>query len=205
MISGPKYKIARRLRAPIFEKTQTQKYALREARKIKAKSKRRPAQKTEYGLQMLEKQKARLSYGISEKQFSKYVSESIAKKAVKSSQALFERLETRVDNIVYRLGLAPTRRFARQMVSHGHITCNGRKTNIPSMQIYKADVISIREGSLKTKLFNELTEKHKTYTTPKWLKFDLEKKQGTVVASPVLEEQKDLLFDLDTVLEFYSR
>lgn len=202
MIIGPKYKIARRLRAPIFEKTQTQKFALREARKAKNA---RPKQKTEYGLQMLEKQKARFSYGLNERQFSRYVAESVARKGVKSTQALFERLEKRLDNVVYRLGLAGTRRFARQMVSHGHITLNGKKVTIPSIQVKKADVISIREGSLKTNMFNLLAEKMKTYTVPTWLKFNLEKKEGVVSAEPQYEEQKDLLFDLNAVLEFYSR
>lgn len=202
MIIGPKYKIARRLRAPIFEKTQTQKYALREARKLKSA---KPKQKTEYGLAMNEKQKARLTYGLLERQFAKYVAESVAKKGVKSTQALFERLETRIDNVVYRLGLAATRRFARQMVSHGHITLNGKRVTIPSIQVDKNDVIGVREGSLKSGLFNTLEERMKTHTTPTWLKFEVGAKKGTVVGGPVLETQKDLLFNLDTVLEFYSR
>ncbi len=202
MIIGPKYKIARRLRAPIFEKTQTQKYALREARKAKTA---RPAQKTEYGLQMLEKQKARFTYGINERQFSKYIRESVAKKGVKSTQALFERLETRLDNVVYRLGLATTRQFARQMVSHGHILVDGKKLNIPSAAVEKGSVISVREGSAKTRLFDTLPERHKTYTTPAWLKFNVDKKEGTVSGMPNILEQKDMLFNLDVVLEFYSR
>lgn len=202
MILGPKYKIARRLRAPIFEKTQTQKYALREARKAKTM---KLAQKTEYGLAMNEKQKARLTYGLVERQFAKYVEESIAKKGVKSTQALFERLEKRIDNVVYRLGLAVTRRFARQMVSHGHITLNGKRVTIPSIQIKKGDVVGVREGSLKSGLFNTLEERMKTHTAPAWLTFDVTKKSGTVVGEPSLETQKDLLFNLDTVIEFYSR
>lgn len=203
MIIGPKYKIARRLRAPIFEKTQTQKYALREARKAKV-AKRTP-QKTEYGLALLEKQKARLTYGLIERQFAKYVEESIKRKGVKSTQALFEKLELRLDNVVYRLGLATTRRFARQMASHGHITINGKRVTIPSIQVKKGDIIGIREGSQKSGLFNTLSERMKSYSTPTWLKFDLNEKKGTVVALPILETQKDLLFNLDTVLEFYSR
>lgn len=203
MIIGPKYKIARRLRAPIFEKTQTQKYALREARK--AKTAKRTSQKTEYGLALLEKQKARLTYGLVEKQFAKYVAEAIKRKGVKSTQALFEKLELRLDNAVYRLGLASTRRFARQMVSHGHITLNGKRVTIPSIQVKKGDIVGIREGSLKSGLFNTLSERMKSYSAPAWLKFDEGTKKGTVTGEPVLETQKDLLFSLDTVLEFYSR
>lgn len=203
MIIGPKYKIARRLRAPIFEKTQTQKYALREARR--SKTTKRTPQKTEYGLALLEKQKARLTYGLIERQFAKYVEEAIKRKGTKSTQALFEKLELRLDNVVYRLGLATTRRFARQMTSHGHITLNGKRVTIPSIQVKKGDIVGIREGSQKSGLFNTLSERMKSYSVPTWLKFDLNEKKGTVVALPILETQKDLLFSLDTVLEFYSR
>ena len=203
MIIGPKYKIARRLNAPIFEKTQTQKYALSQERRAKA-SKSRPKAKTNYGRQLNEKQKARFTYGVSEKQFSKYVNVVMAKKGVNQVEHLLEILENRFDNVVYRLGLASTRRFARQMVSHGHFMVNGRKLNIPSYQVALGDVITVRPGSAKTKLFANLEEKLKTHTTPAWLSFDQEKVVAKVEGAPKLVAT-DLLFDPKTVLEFYSR
>ena len=146
MINGPKYKIARRLGANIFEKTQTAKFAMRAERKG-GKGPYRP--KGEYAIAMLEKQKVRYTYGIMERQFKKYVKEAVAKKGVNTVQALFERLETRLDNVVYRLGIAPTRAAARQMVCHGHILVNGKRTNVPSQTVFVKDIISVRIGSLK--------------------------------------------------------
>ncbi len=202
MIIGPKYKIARRLNAPVFEKTQTQKYALSLARKGKGEG--RPKAKSNFGRQLNEKQKARFTYGVTERQFSNYAKAALAKKGVDSALKLTQLLEGRLDNVIYRLGLASTRRFARQMVSHGHITINGRKVNIPSYQISVNDVIGIRKGSQNSKLFANLDEKFKTHTTPAWLSFDIEKKEGTVSGIPTVAVT-DLLFDPKAVLEFYSR
>src|SRR5438128_843190 len=145
MIIGPKYKIARRLGAPIFEKTQGQKYALHLERKGKKRGFSKP--KSEYGIQMNEKQKARFTYGLSEKQFSNYVKEALSKKSSNASGMIFEFLETRLDNIIYRLGFAPTRLGARQMVSHGHIAVNGKRVTVPSKRVYLGDKIEIVERS----------------------------------------------------------
>jgi small subunit ribosomal protein S4 len=201
MILGPKYKIARRLNAPIFEKTQTQKYAMSLARRGKEGS--RPKTKTNFGRQLTEKQKARFTYGMNERQFSNYAKSALAKKA-NPSEKLVETLESRLDNVIYRLGIASTRRFARQIVSHGHIVVNGKKLNIPSYLVSVGDVITIRKGSQGSKIFTVLEEKLKTYTTPAWLSFDVEKKEGTVNGVPKVAAT-DLLFDPKTVLEFYSR
>lgn len=202
MIIGPKYKIARRLNAPIFEKTQNQKYALSLARK--GKNAPRPKAKTNFGRQLTEKQKARFTYGMTERQFSNYAKAALAKKGANSTEKLLQTLEGRLDNVVYRLGLATTRRFARQMVSHGHITVNGRKVNIPSYQVSVGEVIAVRKGSTTTKLFVTLEERLKTYTSPAWLTFDLDKKEGTVTGVPTVAVS-DILFDPQAVLEFYSR
>src|SRR3984957_13787063 len=118
MISKPKYKIARRLGAPVFEKTQTQKFAARAEKKTKKGGFGRP--KSEYAFQHNEKQKARMVYGISEKQFRHYVKDAVEKKASLAVASIYGALESRLDNAAYRLGFAPTRRAARQMVSHGH-------------------------------------------------------------------------------------
>lgn len=200
---GPKYKIARKLGAPVFEKTQTQKFVLSESRKSMNRTKRgRP--KSDFGLQLIEKQKSRYSYVLSEKQFSNYVKKAISKKEGKSSDLLYENLETRLDNTVYRLGLTPTRLSARQAVSHGHITVNGKKVDIPSFKVSIGDKIKIKESSLKKGVFNELGERLKSHSCPAWLKYDEVKKEAEVLGLPSLSES-DLLFDINAVIDFYSK
>ena len=201
MIIGPKYKIARRLGAAVFEKTQTQKYAMRAARKDKTSPIVRS--KSEYGQGLLEKQKARMSYGVTSTQFTKYVKNAIAKKG-NSAAHLVNYLESRLDNAVLRGGLAPTRRAARQMVSHGHINVNGLRVNIPSYSVGVGDKIGIRARSAGKALFAKLDLNWKAVKMPAWLKLDFEKKELAVEGLPTAEKG-ELLFDVGTVLEFYSR
>lgn len=198
---GPKFKIAKRLGAPIFEKTQTQKFALSEARG--GKRRRRMGNISDFKRQLTEKQKMRFSYNISEKQFRRYVKESV-EKSNQPINELVARLERRLDNVVYRLGLAKTRQMARQMVSHGHITVNGKKYTVPSHQVKVTDIIGIRNGSREAKLFENLTEKHEAASVPSWLKFDLKKIEGEIVGLPSYEPT-ETLFDPVQVLEYYSR
>jgi small subunit ribosomal protein S4 len=122
MIIGPKYKICRRLGSGVFDQCQSPKFMLSEAKKTKVAKKGPRKQVSEYGQQLGEKQKIRFSYGISEKQLGNYVEEATSSKGSVASEKLFELLETRLDNTIYRLGLASTRRLARQMASHGHFT-----------------------------------------------------------------------------------
>ncbi len=200
MKTGPKYKIARRVGAPIFEKTQTQKYSLRAERKAKTTRFGKP--KSEYGAQLNEKQKARFIYGLSERQFSNYVKEVLQKKSAHPTNAIFQNLELRADNVVYRLGLAPTRSAARQMVSHGHITINGKRITIPSQRLSIGDSISIRGGSLTNGLFNK--NDNSSVSVPPWLTFDKQKKLAKVQGMPQLVPTENM-FDLNAVIEFYSR
>lgn len=202
MITGPKYKIARRLGAPIFEKTQTQKYALNLEKKSKKKGFSKP--KSEFGIQMNEKQKARFTYGISEKQFAGYVKEALLKKATNTSEVIFQFLELRLDNAIYRLGFAPTRSGSRQMVSHGHISVNGRRVNTPSRRLKIGDKLTITERSLKKPLFANIDEKIKNASIPSWLKLDQNTKVAEVQGMPVLVKTENM-FDLNAVIEFYSR
>lgn len=202
MKTGPKYKIARRLGAPIFEKTQTQKFKMQS--ETKKPGKRGGMMKTDYGRQMLEKQKARFTYGVSEKQFSKYVKNVIESQSHTPTNDVFVALETRLDNVVARLGIVSTRRFARQVVSHGHILVNGRKVTVPSYVVRADDKISVREGSKSTVIFKEFEAKIKEIQTPLWLTWDTEKKVASVLKMPSIEGQ-DLLFDLGAVIEFYKR
>lgn len=202
MLNKPKYKIARRLGPGLFEKTQTQKFALREGRRKETRD--RPRAKSEFALQLIEKQKARYNYGIGERQFGKYVREALAKKRAKPDEVLFERLETRLDNVVYRMHLAPTRQAARQMVSHGHITVGDVRITIPSYNVKVGDKVKIREASVKKVIFADLAEKLKDGQTPSWLSFDPEKRAGEVQGRPKLVKS-ELLFDIAAILEFYRR
>ncbi len=206
MIIGPKYKIARRLGAPVFEKTQTQKYAMRQNQEGQGAGKQgkgRPKAKSNYGLGLLEKQKARYSYGITSKQFTKYVKQAIEKKG-SSAELLIRTLESRLDNVALRSGFAPTRQAARQMTSHGHLTVNGTIVTIPSYQVKVGDTISIREGSRKKALFATLDERLKTVKFPAWLKVDFDKKEIAIAGVPAAD-QSELLFSVPAVLEFFSR
>lgn len=198
---GPKYKIARRLKAPVFEKTQTQKYVLSEAKK--GKSERRGTL-SDYGRQLIEKQKARYTYLLSERQFSKYVAEAMKRKGVKNADALYENLERRLDNTIFRLGYAPSRPSARQLVSHGHIQVNGVRVTRPSYEVRVGDKIKIRELSLAKPLFAKLEERLQNATAPVWVKSDTVKKEASVTGLPK-RDGTDTLFDLNSVLEFYSR
>ena len=200
---GPKYKIARRLQAAIFEKTQTPKYALSLARKERSGGKKgRTKQKSEFGLQLMEKQKARLTYGLSEKQFRNYVDKAL--KAEVPVQKLFALLETRLDNVLFRSGLAKTRSAARQAASHGHATVNGRRVNVPSIALRAGDVVGLRSSSAASPLFGEVSERIKTLTPSIWLKADAETKTATVDGAPAYVPGEQL-FDLGVVIEFYNR
>jgi small subunit ribosomal protein S4 len=200
---GPRYKIARRLGAPVFEKTQTQKFVLSQARKDKAGGTVRRS-RSEFGIQLLEKQKARYTYCIMERQFSKYAKEALAKKDTHAVARLYESLEMRADNIAYRAGLAASRLAGRQMVAHGHFLVNGKRINVPSYRLKKGDVLSVREGSMKKPLFAIVEEKQKTVTVPSWILYSAENKTATIQGTPKYEGA-DSMFDLNAVLEFYSR
>lgn len=202
MIIGPKYKIARRLKAPIFEKTQTQKFSQSEAKKGRKRGGRRK-QVTEYGLQHNEKQKARYTYRVSEKQFSNYVKEALGSQG-KSTESLFEKLEQRLDNVIYRMGVADSRGHSRQIVTHGHINVNGKKIDVPSHRVKVGDKVSIREGSLKKPIFAELAEKIADKRTPSWIAYDFKKNVAEIQGMPKMENE-ELLFNLGSIIEFYSR
>lgn len=202
MKPGAKYKICRRLGPGVYEKCQTQKYILSEAKKSRGKKGSRPKALSDYGRQLIEKQKVRLSYGLNEKQLSNYVEKATHIKGMPVTDKLMEMLETRLDNVVYRLGFASSRRFSRQLVSHGHFTVNGKKVTIPSYSVRIGDIVAVREGSRKSSIFSDFDKKVKNYTWPNWLKLVPESLQAEVAAMPKNEEQ---FLQLDTVLEFYSR
>ncbi len=204
MITGPKYKIARRLGAPIFEKTQTHKFKASEERRANSKKKGRGRSTTNFAIQLNEKQKARFTYGVSETQFKNYVKKIIESKITKPHEKLFEMLERRLDNMVTAIGLGTTRSFGRQIVNHGHILVNGRRVDVPSYSVTLGDVISIREGSKGRTLFSNLEETMKTKEFPSWIAYNADKKEWKVSGMPKVSGQV-LLFDLEAVIQHYKR
>jgi len=200
---GPKYKIARRLGDRIFPKTQGTKFTVSGTEK-KTRSKKGRRNVSEYGLQLIEKQKVKYTYGVSEKQFSNYVKKTHDMKNDIPAANLYRALESRLDNVVFRMGFMNSRAFSRQAVSHGHITVNGRKVTIPSYQIRVGEVIGIRLGSKENGIFRELTEKMKNYTPPNWLTVDLLKNEATINGLPSYKEKEPNL-NFESILEFYSR
>ena len=199
---GPKYKIARRLKAPIFEKTQTQKFALREEKKGKGKSFSKP--KTDFGIQLNEKQKARMFYCVTEKQFAKYVNEALLKKSISPTTSLLKSLEHRLDNVIWRAGILPTHLFARQAVAHGHFLVNNKKVYVPSYSLREGDKVTIREGSKNSKMFSEIETKMQETKAPEWINSDPKKKELSI-KSANFKESSDLLFDLGQVIEYYKK
>lgn len=195
-----KYKIAKRLGNAVFEQTQTQKFALSEARSQKSKPRGRGG--SDYGRQLLEKQRIRYTYGINERQLSNYA--KAAKEEADPSGALHRMLEMRADTVVYRLGFAKTRRAARQMVSHGHVTVNGRRITTPSHRLVIGDVLAVREGSRTSTLFGHLQNPEETISTPSWLEPDFAAYKGTVKGEPEYRPGETVL-DYGTLFEFYSR
>ncbi|OHA23981.1 MAG: 30S ribosomal protein S4 [Candidatus Taylorbacteria bacterium RIFCSPLOWO2_01_FULL_44_26] len=198
---GPRYKKARYLGVPVFRKTQTQKFSIRSQRK--AKNIRRRGNKSEYGQQMMEKQRARYSYGVSGKQFTSYVKKAL-KIAGDNGKNLLHLLESRLDNVIVRSGFAPTRSAARQMVSHGHITVDGIIVNVPSYSVSIGETLSIRPGSRQKVLFSKLEENLEHMTRPNWLSVDLGKKEIRIESTPDVTPE-ELLFNVQSVLEFYTR
>ena len=201
MLIGPRYKKARYLGAAVFRKTQTPKYALRT--QAKTKTGKRRSQKSEYGNQLLEKQKARYSYGVSGGQFSNYV-KSALQTTGDNAKNLLRILEGRLDNVILRAGFTLSRSAARQMVAHGHLCVNGKIVNIPSYQVRIGDIITIREGSKNKVIFSKLDEELKTAKFPAWLSINIEKKEIKVEGEPATNTA-ELLFDVRSVLEFYTR
>ncbi len=204
---GPKYKICRRLGPGIFEKCQTQKFALAEARggkQVRKKHAGGSMARSDYALQQQEKQRVRLTYGITERQFSSLVSSAVARRETKSIVQLYANLESRLDNVVYRMGLATTRRQARQMVAHGHILVNGIRIMVPSHHVHTQDKIGIREGSKKKTLFTGLDEQIKAAVVPAWISLNPEKRSAVIKGVPA-PGQGEVAFDLASVIEFYSR
>jgi len=182
--TGPACRLCRRLGEKLMlkgERCTTQKCAL-ERRKMppgQQRLKRRRKKMSDRGLQLMEKQKARRSYGVLEKQFRRHFAEAERRPGI-TGENLLRILEMRLDNVVYRLGFADSRRQARQIVRHRHITLNGRRTDIPSCAVKSGDVIAWREGSTGTEYYKMVVERIQDKIVPSWLSLDRENLRGQV-------------------------
>jgi len=197
--TGPKSKVARRFREAIFGRDKAferKNYGPGQH----GNSRRRPKQ-SEYAIQLAEKQKAKYTYGVLEKQFRNTFKRAAAKKGV-TGENLLKFLEARLDNTVYRMGIAPTRRAARQLVSHRHITVNGGVVNIPSYQLKPGDVVAVRERSQTMEVIaNNVSA---TNTKFSWIQWDGSSLSGTFVSYP---ERSDIPENIkeQLIVELYSK
>ena len=158
---------------------------------------------SDWGIQLREKQKARYTYGMMESQFRRYMEQAFKKPGV-TGQHLLELLERRLDNVVFRLGFAESRRQARQLVLHGHFTVNGRKTNIPSYMVRPGEVIGWKEPHKQREFFKALTQNIPKRPVPQWLTLDINAMTGTVLSHPT-EDDLQLGIDTRLIVEYYSR
>ena len=158
---------------------------------------------SEYGMQLNEKQKVKFIYGVLEKQFHKYYEMAVKRPGI-TGDMLLQILETRLDNVVFRLGFANTRREARQIVNHSHITVNGKKVNIPSYLVKPGDVIAVKEKSASLDKFKDNVEANSTRLVPDWLDADKDKLTGRIVALPT-REHIDYQVEEHLIVEYYSK
>lgn len=165
---------------------------------------RRTRRPSEYGLQLREKQKVRRFYGILETQFHRHYVEAARRGGV-TGDNLLQILESRLDNVVYRMGFADSRKQARQLVRHGHFVVNGRKTNIPSYQVRPNDVVAVRPESRKREYFTDYNEVLATRRAPDWITMDGNALSGRILQLPLREQIEVPQFNDALVVEHYSR
>jgi len=158
---------------------------------------------TDYGLQLREKQKIRRNYGLMEKQFVNYVEDAVSQKG-NSAEILLSALERRLDNVVYRAGLAPSRKSARLLVNHGHFKVNGKRMDIPSYQVKVGEIVTISESSRKNNYFKNISEQLTKMEVPSWMALDPKKLEIKIVSEPTSKEVM-LVADIRPVIEYYSR
>jgi small subunit ribosomal protein S4 len=163
----------------------------------------RRRRESDYNRQLRAKQKARRVYGILERQFHRYYEVSLQRRGL-TGLNLLQILESRLDNVIYRLGYAESRAQARLLVTHGHFSVNGRRTDVPSMLVSLGDTVSVRDGSRKRTYFKELSDFAETHNVPAWLSRDLGQLSGTVTRLPERAEIDGNLQE-QLIVEYYSR
>ena len=198
--TGPRTRISRRFGIPMFG---PDKYLERRNYGPGVHGPKSRRKHTDYGLGLIEKQKLRYYYGLMEKQFRGVYEKALKRRGVTGEQML-QILETRLDNVVYHLGLANTRAAARQMVCHGHITVNGRKVGIPSFALKVNNVIEVKNHNVSRQLATKNLEGSVSRAVPDWLSFNKEEFKGTVQRIPTREEIQPIANE-QAVVEFYSR
>jgi small subunit ribosomal protein S4 len=198
--TGPRVRISRRFGLPIFGPS---KYLERRNYGPGVHGPKSRRKHTDYGLGLIEKQKFRYFYGLMEKQFRGVYEKALRRRGVTGEQML-QILETRLDNVVYHLGLANTRAAARQMVCHGHITVKGRKVGIPSYALKVNDVIEVKNHNVSRQLATKNLEGSVSRAVPDWLSFNKEEFKGTVLRIPTRDEIQPIANE-QAVVEFYSR
>ena len=197
--TGPKTKIARKFGEPIFGEDKS--LEKRNYPPGQHGSSKRRGKKSEYAIQLMEKQKAKYTYGILEKQFRNLFEKASRSKGV-TGEVLLQLCESRLDNMVYRFGLSPSRSGARQLVSHRHITVNGSIVNIPSYQVKKGDVVGVREKSKSLNIIHEANSKD--YSSNEWLSWNKDKLQGTYVNVPERSQIPETIKE-QLIVELYSK
>ena len=196
---GPKSKIARKFKEPIFGPDKALDRKPYPPGHHGANKRRR--KESEYGIQLQEKQKAKYTYGILERQFRNTFKKATTKKGI-TGEILLQLIEARLDNVVYRLGISPTRRGARQLVTHRHITVNGSVVNIPSFELKPGDVIGVREKSKSLEAINDsLSGRTDRFG---WLEWDDEKMEGKFVNFPAREDIPENIRE-QLIVELYSK
>ena len=169
-------------------------------------SKREPKRRrkeSEYGMQLREKQKAKFVYGVLEKQFRGYYKRALSMEGV-TGENLMRILESRLDNVVFRLGFARTRKEARQTVTHGHITVNGKRVDIPSYRVRPGDLVAVAPKAKELLVIKSALVSNERVSVPAWLEVDIEKLQGSVLALPT-RDQIDLDINEQLIVELYSK
>ncbi|KKT80811.1 MAG: 30S ribosomal protein S4 [Candidatus Yanofskybacteria bacterium RIFCSPHIGHO2_02_FULL_44_12b] len=207
--TGPKEKIERRIGERLFlkgERSHSQKSAMvKKPYPPGLHGKKGSRKLSEFGLQLKSKQKVKNIYRLLERQFKNYIKSSLASKK-EPYATILNKLESRLDNTVFRMGFGQSRDQARQLVSHGHILVNGKRVNIPSYEVSVGDTITVREGSKKSVFFSSLVNQWlKNYETPPWLEMNKDKLEGKVTGKPTVEESGIRPDDLQSIIEFYSR
>ncbi len=196
---GPKTKIARKFKDPIFGPDKY--YEKKNYPPGQHGNSRRRRKQSEYGMQLMEKQKAKYTYGMLERQFKNVFLKASRKKGI-TGEILLQLIESRLDNVVYRLGIAPTRSGARQLVSHKHITVNGKVVNIPSYALKEGDLIGVRERSKSLEvIMNSLASRVDAYS---WLEWEVEKLTGKFLNYPAREEIPENIKE-QLIVELYSK
>ena len=204
--SGPVCRLCRAEGTKLFlkgDRCYTEKCGLTKRNSRPGQHGTRRGKMSEYGLRLREKQKLRRFYGLNETQFST-IYEKASKMAGQTGHNFLQLLERRLDNVVYRLGFGVSRSQARQLVSHGHFTVNGRKLDIPSALLKPGDVIAVAEGSREVVLLKENSEAAAARAIPAWLSFNAESMSGNVVTTPI-REQIEVPVNEQLVVEFYAR